>query len=182
MRGKTPPLQAQAAFLHEPQCEWHYGGKVRHPEFHPPLTLQNQGLGGMSGCEIHAGCRLGLVSLLFLHRVNCNSGIEVEPLAQLGPSLHVYFSPCSVIQGQKDEVTEEGERNEIRDLGGERPDHDFTPEKVTYIANISNSLKIEIQCLICKENVNMACHGDYFVVDINYCGAIDDLCSTCANK
>lgn len=81
---------------------------------------------------------------------NCNSGIKVEPLAQLGPSLHIYFSPCSVIQGQKDEVTEEGERNEIMDLGGERPNHDFTPEKVTYIANISNSLKIEIQCLICK--------------------------------
>lgn len=102
----------------------------------------------MSGCEIHAGCRLGLV--FFSSRVGYNSGIKMEPLAQLGPSLHVYFSPCSVIQGQKDEITEEGERNGIRDLGSERPGHDFTHEKVTYIADISNSLKIEIQCLICK--------------------------------
>lgn len=71
----------------------------------------------------------------------------MEPLAQLGPSLHYTFLP---IQGQEDEITEEGERNGIRDLGSERPDHDFTPEKDIHIANISDSLKIEIQCLICK--------------------------------
>lgn len=62
MSGQAPPIASQVGLLHEPQCEWRYGGKVRHPEFHPPLTLQNQGLGGMSGCEIHAGCCLGLVS------------------------------------------------------------------------------------------------------------------------
>ncbi|KAK7811661.1 hypothetical protein U0070_022304 [Myodes glareolus] len=63
------------------------------------------------------------------------------------------FNVCGLLQGiagQEDEITEEGERNGIRDLGSERPDHDFTPEKDIYITNISNSLKIEIQCLICK--------------------------------